>query len=193
MERYSKKDLESIFAVLFILGIQKRKDKPSNWFLNKRLLENALVKKVMSGRNFLNILRYLHCCPVANQDHLADDCDPAYKIAEVRAYLEARYIRLFVSGQQLSLDETLIRAFGRIKIKVRIVTKAARYGIKIHVITDATTAFVRRVIIYTGKTTYYVDQDSQADRLRQCKSSIILWNLLLGVTEQSTLIGSTHH
>jgi hypothetical protein len=89
------------------------------------------VKKIMSGRNFFNILRYLHCCPVANQDHTADDYDPAYKIAEVRDYLEARYIRLFVPGQQLSLDETLIRAFGRIKFKVRIVTKAAWYGIKI--------------------------------------------------------------
>ena len=162
----SKKDLESFFAVLFILGIQKRKDKPSNWFSNNRLLENPLVKKVMSGQQFFNILRYLHCCPVANQDHTADNYDPAYKIAEVRDYLEARYIRLFVPGQQLSLDETLVRAFGRIKFKVRIVTKAARYGIKIYVITDATTAFVLRVIIYTGKTTYYDDPDSQADRLK---------------------------
>jgi hypothetical protein len=60
----------------------------------------------------------------------------------------------------------LIRAFGRIKFKVRIVTKAAQYGIKIYVNTDATTEFVLWVVIYTGKTTYYVDQDSQADRLK---------------------------
>jgi hypothetical protein len=138
---------------------KKKKEKPSNWFSNNRLSENALVKKIMSGQNFSNILRYLHCCPVANQDH-------TYKIAEVRDCLEARYIRLFVPGQHLSLDETLLRAFGRIKFKVRIVTKAARYGIKIYIITDATTAFVLRVVINTGKTTYYVDQDSQADRLK---------------------------
>jgi hypothetical protein len=115
------------------------------------------VKKVMSGQIVFNTLCYLHCCPVTNQDHAADNYDPAYKIAEVRDYLEARYIRLFVPGQQLSLDETLIRAFGQIKIKVRIVTKAAWYGIKIYVITDATTAFVLRVVIYTGKTTYYAN------------------------------------
>ena len=52
----SKKDLESFFAVLFISGIQKRKDKPLNWFSNNRLLENPLVKKVRSGRQFFNIL-----------------------------------------------------------------------------------------------------------------------------------------
>ena len=51
-------------------------------------------------------------------------------------------------GQQLSLDETVIRTFGQ------IVSKAARYGIKIYVLTDAETAFVLKVIIYTGKYTY---------------------------------------
>jgi hypothetical protein len=81
--------------------------------------------------------------------------------------LENRYLKLFVPGQQLSLDETLIQAFGRIKFKVRIETKAARYGIKIYVITDAATAFVLWVVIYdTGKTTYYNNPDSLQDRLK---------------------------
>jgi hypothetical protein len=54
-----------------------------------------LIKKVISGRQFFIILRYLHCCPVANQDHAADDYNPDYyKIAEVRDYLEARYLFL---------------------------------------------------------------------------------------------------
>jgi hypothetical protein len=82
--------------------------------------------------------------------------------------LETWYLQLFVPGQQLLLDETLIRAFGRIKFKVWIVvTKAARYGIKIYVITDAATAFVLRVVIYTGKTTYYKNNpDSLQDWLK---------------------------
>jgi hypothetical protein len=63
---------------------------------------------------------------------------------------------MFIPGQQLSLDETLIWAFGQIKFKVRIVTKAAaRYGIKLYVVTDAVTAFILKVVIYTGKSTYY--------------------------------------
>jgi hypothetical protein len=121
----SRKDLESFFSVLFILGIQKWKDKPLNWFSENRLLENTLMKKEMSGRKVFNILWYLHCCPVQNQDHSADDYNLSYKIAKVQDYLENRYLKLYVPGQQLSLDETLILAFGRIKFKVRIVTKAA--------------------------------------------------------------------
>lgn len=160
----TRKDLEAFIAILFISGIQKRKDKPSHWFSDNKLLENPVVKKIMSGRKFFTILRFLHCCPAINQDPSSATYDPAYKVAELRDYLEDRSQRLFVPGQQLSLDETLIRAFGRIKFKVRIVTKAARYGIKIYVITDAQTAYVLRVVFYTGKATYY-NNDSE-DKLK---------------------------
>ena len=106
------------------------------------------MKKVMTGRKFATMLRYLHCCHVENQDPRAEGYDPAYyKVAELRDALERRYTALFEPGQQLSLDETLIRAFGRIKFKVRIITKLARYGIKLYVITDAETAYVLCVIV----------------------------------------------
>ena len=106
----------------------------------------------MTGREFSNMLRFLHCCSVNPPS--SGEYNPVYKIQEVMDILQRNYNRLFVPGQQLSLDESLIRAFGRIKFKVRIVTKAARYGIKLYVLTDAETAFVLRVIVYTGKSTY---------------------------------------
>ncbi len=109
----------------------------------------------MTGRKFHTLLRFIHVCSLENQPERTDQSyDPSYKVKEVSEYLESHYERLFVPGRNLSLDETLIRAFGRIKFKVRIISKAARYGIKLYVITDAETAFVLKVIIYTGKTTY---------------------------------------
>lgn len=45
-------------------------------------------------------------------------------------------------------------------------TKAARYGIKIYVITDARTAYVLRVLIYTGKSTYTTTGDVQENPLK---------------------------
>ena len=156
----TRKDLEAFIAVLFVSAVQKRKDKPTNWFSDNRILESQVMKKIMSGRKFFTILWYLHCCP-ANGQPTGEDYDPAYKVAELRDYLEERYTRLFVPGQQLSLDETLIQAFGRIKFKVRIITKAARYGIKLYIITDATTAFVLRVVIYTGRSTYGTTDDQE--------------------------------
>jgi DNA polymerase III epsilon subunit-like protein len=37
----SRKDLEAFIGILFISGIQKRKDKPANWFSDNRILENV--------------------------------------------------------------------------------------------------------------------------------------------------------
>jgi Transposase IS4 len=166
VEGHDSGGLGNCFAVLFISGIQKRKDKPTNWWSVNKILESSLIKKVMSGRRFFDMLRYLHCCPVENRDSSAVDYDPMYKVNEVKDYLESRYDKVFSPGQQLSLDETLIRAFGQIKFKVRIITKVARYGIKIYVVTDAVTAFVLRVLVYTGKTTYYDDAESNAEKLK---------------------------
>jgi Transposase IS4 len=63
----------------------------------------------MSGRKFQTILLFLHVCDLNKQPNKSD---PAYKVSELQQLLEARYKRLFIPGQYLSLDETLIRAFG---------------------------------------------------------------------------------
>jgi hypothetical protein len=95
---------------------------------------------------------------------LGDNYDPTYKVKEMKEYLEDQYNRLYIPGQQLSLDKTLIRTFGRIKFKVCIVTKAARYGIKLYVITDVATAFVLKAVMYTGKSTYSATSSDQQEK-----------------------------
>jgi hypothetical protein len=160
-----KKDLTDFFAVLFVMGIQKRKDKPSNWFSNNPIMEARIAKRIMSGRKFGMILRYLHCCdPAETGIDENGEYDPSYKVGELMKALETRWNTLFVPFQQLSLDETLLRAFGRMKFKVRIISKAARYGIKLYVVTDAATSFVLKVLVYTGKYTY---KESTSESLKK--------------------------
>jgi DNA polymerase III epsilon subunit-like protein len=161
-------DLTDFFSCLFIASIQKRKDKPSNWWSSNPLLEIPVMKKIMTGRKFQIMLRFLHVCSLQDQPSRNDpEYDPIYKVKEMKDYLEMRYKKLYSPGPYLSLDESLIRAFGRIKFKVRIITKAARYGIKLYVITDAETAFVLQVIVYTGKTTIY-----QTDNNEEMKKTV---------------------
>ncbi|KAG7364663.1 transposase IS4 [Nitzschia inconspicua] len=103
-----KADLTDFIAVLFVMSIQKRKDKPSNWFSSNPLLESPVAKKITTGRQFQKMLRYLHCCD-PDQNATSDDgeYDPSYKILEFKNSLEKRWAALFVPHQELSLDETL--------------------------------------------------------------------------------------
>ena len=167
----TRNDLIDFISILFLAAVVKRKDKPGNWFSNDPIFEFPLAKKITSGRKFSTMLRYLHCCSLQNQP-TGEDYDPTYKVAEVKDYLEKRFERLFLPLQQLSLDETLIRSFGRVKFKVRIVTKAARYGIKVYVLADAATSFVLRVLFYTGKRTYYDSVDDSLKKTVQVVKSL---------------------
>ena len=81
------------------------------------------MKRIMSGREFANILCYLHVCPMEMPTD--DEYDPSYKVKELMEMLETQFNLLFVPGKNLSLDKSLIQTFGHIKFKVRIVTKAA--------------------------------------------------------------------
>jgi Transposase IS4 len=114
------------------------------------------VKRIMTGHQFSHVLRFLHVADVRNQPLKdADDYNPAYKVQEFMDSLESRFSACYTPSQNLSLDESLIRAFGCTKFKVRIITKLARYGIKLYVLTDALNAYVLKVIVYTGASTYY--------------------------------------
>jgi Transposase IS4 len=152
----SQSDIIDFICVLFVSSIQKRKDKVANWWSDNPLKENPVVKQIMTGRQFSHVLRFLHVADVCNQPSKdADDYNPAYKVQEFMDLLEARFSAYYTPSQNLSLDESIIRAFGFIKFKVCIVTESARYGIKLYVLTDALNAYVLKVIVYTGASTYY--------------------------------------
>ena len=114
----------------------------------------------MSGNKFHKILRYLNVCDMYRQPDISkDDYDPMYKVQELKDMLEVRYNKAFVPRYALSLDKSSIRYFGYLKFKVRIITKLARYRIKVCVIAGTATAYVLKVIFYTGKFTYYIKAD----------------------------------
>ena len=55
-----------------------------------------------------------------------------------------QFDKLFVPRLFLSLFELLVHSFGLMNFKVIIITKMARYGMKIYVRTDYDTAYVLR-------------------------------------------------
>ena len=53
----------------------------------------------------------------------------------------------------MSLDESLVCTFGRMKFEFIIIKKFARFGINIYVVTNEETAYVIMSIVYIGKDT----------------------------------------
>ena len=87
----------------------------------------------MSGKKFHKMLRYLHVCDMWTQPSIHSLINSSlYKVQELMNKLAQQFKLAFEAGPSFSF-ESLVRAFGRIKFKVKIITKAARYDIKIHV------------------------------------------------------------
>ena len=56
------------------------------------------------------------------------------------------------------LDESLVRAFGRIKFKVRIIPKSSCYGIKFYVVTYPVTTYVLKLIFFSPGSIWFIVQ-----------------------------------
>ena len=123
-EEIKERDLLDFISVLFIGSVQRRKDSPTAWWSDDPITECIALKRIMTKRKFLKILRYLHVCKLEEAPGNSP-YNPMVKIQELMDKLMLRFGKMFVPGQALSLDETLVRAFGRIKFKVRIITKSA--------------------------------------------------------------------
>ena len=100
---------------------------------------------------FHRILQYLFVCSIYyNTTPNSENYSTTYKTWEFQYAIE----KIFSPGANLILDEILLRDFVCIKSKLIIVTKKYCHGIKIYVVKNSETAFVLKVIVYTGKYNY---------------------------------------
>ena len=84
-DKINEDDMLRFICICFISAIQKRKDKSSNWFSNDPILENPIMKRIMNGKKFHNIIRYLHVCSLKEQPSMDQpDYSPGYKVKEFK-------------------------------------------------------------------------------------------------------------
>ena len=137
-------------SVLFIAAVKQRRDGPMQWFSTNPLLGDECIRRLMDRKRFIEIIKGLHISSMNNAQGHEAGYSPMLKVGEFKEALELRFRSLYEPGRNLSVDETLLRAYGRIKFKVRVITKAARYGIKMYVVTDSIDEYVLRTSMYTG-------------------------------------------
>lgn len=63
-------------------------------------------------------------------------------ISEIATMLQSRFSQMYVPGESVTVDEQLVRFFGRCKFKVFMPSKPDKYGVKIWVLAEASTGTV---------------------------------------------------
>ena len=80
-----------------------------------------------------------------------DDGHPATKFSHFASMMCQSFRDACKPGKSLNLDETLWCAFGRMRLKLRIITKSARCWMKIHMIADSRTDNMLNMIMNVKK------------------------------------------
>jgi len=77
--------------------------------------------------------------------------DPLYKIRPLITHIVAVSQAIYTPGQNLTIDESMIRFNSRSKLKVYMPLKPIKYGFKAYVLTEASTSFMLNWKLHEGK------------------------------------------
>ena len=102
----------------------------SNYWSQDSLLGVSAVQQAMSMRLFWNLWANLHL--VDNQTTPASG-SPSRKIKPLLDILSDRFLKCYSPGQELSVDEGMVKYKGRAKGKVHMPKKPVKVGFKIYV------------------------------------------------------------
>ena len=104
--------------------------------------------RVMARDRFELIFWMLHC------SH--PNTTPAKRIDKVRTFLDMllhRFQQKYTPGQNLAIDESMLRFHGRFVGKQYMPKKTVKWGIKLFSVADSRNGYLLNTLIYTGAET----------------------------------------
>lgn len=159
-KRYSRlnawKDcvVDEIFRLIAIYIMQGLVIKPTlaSYYEKNKLLETPGFVKMMSLNRLCLLNKYLH---FANNAELPQNKNEKklYKIRPVLEHLSAKFQEIYIPEENVAIDESLLLWKGRLSFKQFIRIKRARFGIKSYILSESSTGYVYKLIVYLGKGT----------------------------------------
>lgn len=155
-------ELYVYFALRIIMSIVKKSNIRMYWTTDP-LLATPVFQEYMSVKRFELIHRYLRYC--------YDDGDETEKLRKVKPFFEMineKFKKLFRPGENISVDESLLKFKGRLSIRQCKLSKRARFDIKLYKCCDSETGYIYDLSIYEGK------DDSKANKIIGISGKVVL-------------------
>lgn len=158
-EHSRKKDWNPVdkIEVLAFIGIQMAMGmcvKPSgpDYWDKSFWINKTDYGKVMSRNRYQIILGFLHF----NDNTLRvergnEGYNPLFKIQPLLDIVLPTFMEYFNPGQNLSIDESMVKFKGRVHMKQYLPAKPTKWGFKVFVLADSDSHYCLRAKLYTGK------------------------------------------
>ena len=144
-------ELLKLFVMLIIMGIDRRPQLSDYWSLDSLFYTPKFHEVFLCYRFELSYSTMLHAGAIG------DDNSKKSKIEPFLNLLLVKFQSAFYPGENLSLDEMVIKWKGRSKYKMYNPNKPEKYHIKTFGLCDSLTGYAYNLLIYFGAETSFDD------------------------------------
>ena len=140
--------MKAFMGLCMAMGILKVPHRNDYWRCRKFLFRTNF-NSVMPRDRFNLIWRYLH---LNNNEAPRPACpDKLVKVRHLIDYLNTNFMELYRSHGNSTVDETMVKFKGRLSFRQYLPAKPTKWGIKFWTLAEATTGYLERFQVYTGK------------------------------------------
>lgn len=140
--------LRNFIGILFFTGYHKLPSERHYWSLDEDM-NVAFIRSVMPRHRFLDIKRYLH---LIDNTHAPDNLeDRSFKVRPLMDHLNQKFKQFGIFSKELSIDEQMVRYYGRHSLKQFIRGKPIRFGFKQWIMCCGITGYCYSMELYQGK------------------------------------------
>lgn len=138
-------ELYLFHALIILMGIIKKPSLSMYWTTDPTL-ETPFYSKCMHYDRFRMILSCLHF-------EISEDNDPdvLHKIRPIVDYLIEKFQMTYRPGENIAIDESLLKWRGRLKFKQFNKNKRSRFGVKLYETCESNSGYSYNIQIYAGK------------------------------------------
>lgn len=151
-------ELDAFISILIVMGIvHDNKTRLCDLWSKDSLFHISFYKEVMTRKRFKQILR----CMRFDDSRTRDERKKSDKLAAIREITEIfrnNCIKNYNEGNDVTIDERIVSFRGNCAFRVYMKNKPDSYGLKIWMMCDAKTFYVKNFQVYLGK------QNNQRDK-----------------------------
>lgn len=144
-------EFKAFLSIFFNMGLI-RKTRISEYWSTKEIQSTPWFMTIMSRNRFQLILKFFHLINVKRIPRRdSPSYNPAAHFEPLVRIMNDRFRHHYVPAQELSVDESLVGTRGRSVMKQYIPTKKHKYGVKLWMLVESTTAYILNIDVYKGK------------------------------------------
>ncbi|XP_063630918.1 piggyBac transposable element-derived protein 4-like [Cydia splendana] len=142
-----KDEMISFLALTILQGLYPLPDEESYFSFNG-FGSMPYFSRIMSYNRYFLIKSLLHF--VDNQN--LTEPTKLSKIQPITDYFNEKFSSLYYPGQEIAIDESLLKWHGRLGFAQKILSKAAQVGVKTYELCESSSGYLWIFFVYAGKT-----------------------------------------